>query len=151
MENMKLKLANNLLIEIDAVKECADVSGSLVLIEMITKDALQLAEMVRKDENRKIDMEKTLLIDDMREIDADVIARTFEAGIHALKELGPFSKMYLDHDLGDDIMANTGYGIMNFLEANPQYLPKEIVLVTSNPVGRRQMEVVINRLYGNKE
>lgn len=90
---------------------------------------------------------KTLLIDDMRNIKADVVARTYLEGLRALISLGPFDILYLDHDLGDSDERRTGYGIMNFLEANPQYLPKKIELVTSNPVGRIQMMMIINRLY----
>ena len=90
---------------------------------------------------------KTLLIDDLRNISADVVARTFDAGIDALKN-GPYDVLYLDHDLGDEDPAKTGYGIMCFIEANPQYKPNSIVLVTSNPVGRKNMQVVIDKLYG---
>jgi len=37
-----------------------------------------------------------------------------------------------------------GYGIMCFLEANPQFLPEEIIIVSSNPVGRNRMQTVID-------
>lgn len=94
---------------------------------------------------------KTLLIDDLRDIKADVVARTYDEGINALQNLGPFDVLFLDHDLGEADPAATGYGIMNFLEANPELLPKKIVLVTSNPVGRQNMQVVIDRLYGVKQ
>lgn len=90
---------------------------------------------------------RTLLIDDLREIDADVIARSFSAGMYALEFEGPFDILYLDHDLGDENIANTGYKIISWLEENIQFLPKSIILVTANPVGRKQMEVVIKRLY----
>lgn len=99
---------------------------------------------------------KTLLIDDMRDIKADVVARTYAEGINALAYDGPFDILYLDHDLGEvDINSDyaydpSGYGVMCFLEENPQYLPKQIVLVTSNPVGRKNMQVVIDRLYKEK-
>lgn len=93
---------------------------------------------------------KSLLIDDLRNIDADVITRTFDAGIDALKYLGPFEVLYLDHDLGEEDPHKTGYGIMNFLEVNPKFLPKKIVLVTSNPIGRKNMQAVIDKLYGEK-
>lgn len=106
---------------------------------------------------------KTLLIDDIRDIKSDVIARTFEAGIHALKNEGPFTTLYLDHDLGEvdprtgdecwttvdgQQLPMNGYGIMCFLEANQHYLPKAIRIVSSNPVGRKNMQVVIDKLYG---
>ena len=96
---------------------------------------------------------KTLLIDDVRDIKCDVIARTYEEGINALETMGPFDILYLDHDLGGEFYLdergypNTGYGVMRFLEEHPQYKPGAIKLVTSNPVGRQNMQVVINRLY----
>jgi len=104
---------------------------------------------------------KSILIDDIRSIDADVICRTFETGINALKTLDPFGILYLDHDLGqldDDgndlfcmidghpYRAN-GYGVVCFLENNPQFLPIEIRIVSSNPVGRKKMQAVIDKLY----
>jgi hypothetical protein len=97
---------------------------------------------------------KTLLIDDMRDIKADVIARTYNEGIKALKSQGPFDILYLDHDLAsyDEYgREKTGYDIMCFLEVNLRYLPASIVVVSSNPVGRRNMEVVIDKLYGRKK
>lgn len=104
---------------------------------------------------------KTLLIDDLREIKASIVARTFEQGINALKNDGPFDVLYLDHDLGEidghgsevprsvdgELYMPNGYGIMCFLEANPYLLPKDIVIVSSNPVGRQRMKVIIDRLF----
>lgn len=100
---------------------------------------------------------KILLIDDIRteatlrmmgHDDAPTqIARNYDEAIKALRDEGPWDLVYLDHDLGDTEMAKTGYGIMNFLEANPQYLPGEIIFVTSNPVGRKQMMTVYAKLY----
>lgn len=94
---------------------------------------------------------KTLLIDDLRDIKADVVARTYDEGIDALTNKGPFDVLYLDHDLADPDPHKTGYGIMCFLEANLRLLPGKIMLVTSNPVGRKNMEVVIEKLYRDKE
>ena len=94
---------------------------------------------------------KSLLIDDVRDIDADVVARTFEAGIEALKA-HKFDVLYLDHDLGDEDPRKTGYDILNFLENNPQFLPSQkIILVTSNPVGRIKMQALIKKLYETKK
>jgi hypothetical protein len=90
---------------------------------------------------------KTLLIDDMRDINATRIARTYDEGITALKE-GGWDVLYLDHDLGDmAIPERTGYTVLCFLEENPQYLPVRIELVTSNPVGRLKMRSLIEALY----
>ena len=89
---------------------------------------------------------KSLLIDDLRNIAADRIARTYDEGILALQE-GPWEILYLDHDFGDPDERKTGYGIMCWLEANPEYLPGRIQIVSANPVGRKNIQVVIDRLY----
>lgn len=96
-------------------------------------------------------MKKTLLIDDLREIAADRVCRNYDDAIKALTEEGPFGLCLLDHDLAsfdENGHEKTGYDILCFLEANPQYLPDQIMLVTANPVGRQKMKVVIDRLYG---
>lgn len=104
--------------------------------------------------------EKVLLIDDMRTVEfiektydatPTRIARDFADGINALKNEGPFDLLLLDHDLASyDEEGNelTGYKIMLFLEENQEYLPKAIEIVSSNPVGRAKMQVVIDLLYG---
>lgn len=93
---------------------------------------------------------RTLLIDDTRTAPVTKIARTYDEGIEALQNEGPWDILYLDHDLADPDPHKTGCGIMNFLEANPELKPVKINLVTSNPVGRRQMQVIIDKLYGEK-
>jgi len=155
---MKLKIANNILIEAGAARECQNTTGVLALLELLTRDAINLAELVIIEERRVSKrMNKILLIDDIRnemilktmghtEMPTHV-ARTYDDAIKALTTEGPFDLVYLDHDLGEDEMAKTGYGIMNFLEANTEFLPGKIELVTSNPVGRRQMQTVIEKLY----
>lgn len=91
---------------------------------------------------------RRLLIDDLRNISADRVARTFDDGINALENEGPWDVLYLDHDFGDPDPKKTGYGVICWLEENPSKLPAKIVLVTANPVGRQQMATVIERLYG---
>ena len=77
-----------------------------------------------------------LLIDDVRtNISADIIARTYNEGIQALKE-NRITTLYLDHDLGEE---HSGYDIMCWLENNQRYLPKEIICVSANPVGARRI------------
>jgi hypothetical protein len=88
---------------------------------------------------------RTLLIDDFRPIEADVVAKTYDEGIAALVQ-GPWDLLLLDHDLGED-PPKDGYGIMKWLEINQQYLPRMIQLVTSNPVGRKNMERVLQKFY----
>lgn len=89
---------------------------------------------------------RTLLIDDIREKDVSRVARSYEDGLCALTQEGPWDILYLDHDLGDEDPKKTGYGIMCFLEQFPQYLPGQVVLVTANPVGRQNMQRVLNKL-----
>ena len=100
---------------------------------------------------------RVLLIDDLRTIeqvhqlssdDFVRVVRTFEDGINALKYEEKFDILYLDHDLGDEHPSHTGYDILNFLEENTEFLPERISIVSSNPVGRQKMAVVIKKLYG---
>ncbi|MCK5020932.1 MAG: hypothetical protein KAS32_28215 [Candidatus Peribacteraceae bacterium] len=93
---------------------------------------------------------KLLTIDDMRTISGTHQVRTYEDGIEALRK-EEWDILYLDHDLGcfdDNGREYTGYDILCWLESNQQYLPKRIELLTSNPVGRKRMNVVILKLYG---
>lgn len=92
---------------------------------------------------------RTLLIDDTRKILADRICRNYFDGIEALKS-EKWKILLLDHDLASydgDGKEKTGYDILCFLEEYPQYLPESIQIVSSNPVGRQRMQVVINKLY----
>lgn len=91
--------------------------------------------------------DRVLLIDDIRNLPADRTARTFDDGIEALKNEGPWDLLLLDHDYGDPDPAKTGEGIMKFLEENPQYIPGAISFVTGNPVGRERMRVIRKQLY----
>lgn len=88
-----------------------------------------------------------LLIDDMRNLPADLTCRTYTEGIAALRERGPWSLLLLDHDLGED---RSGYDVICWLEENPEFLPGEIRCVSSNPPGRARIEQVARRLYRGK-
>lgn len=98
---------------------------------------------------------RCLGIDDCRELSfCSVLARTYHDGIRALKFYPKWDELYLDHDLGavqtqftESGRELTGYDVLCFLEENPEYLPKEIILVTSNPVGREKMQKLIEKLY----
>lgn len=99
----------------------------------------------------------TLAIDDARELSfAHILARTYHDGINALKHLGPWDELYLDHDLGavqpqftDSGIELTGYHICEFLEEHPEYRPKQVFIVSSNPGGRQRMKVVLDKIYSN--
>lgn len=103
---------------------------------------------------------RNLLIDDMRNpgegiIPTDcVVARDYWTGLGAIIHCGPWDTLYLDHDLGcfHEGKELTGYSILCELEMCyahvwPELLPQQIILVTSNPVGRARMEQVIRKLY----
>lgn len=87
-------------------------------------------------------MERHLLIDDMRNIKADDIARTYQEGIEFLSK-NKYSHLWLDHDLGEE---KTGYDIMCWLEEHQENLPDKIICISSNPVGRERINVVIKKL-----
>lgn len=89
----------------------------------------------------------------------DLIARTYWTGIAALEKMGPWDLLFLDHDLnsfepGPTLerlgRERTGYDVICFLEENPQFLPKEIRCISSNPAGRKRIEMVIQKLYEEK-
>lgn len=91
-------------------------------------------------------MTRILLIDDLRSVPCTFIARTFDEGLSALRNEGPWDLLLLDHDLGDPNPKKTGYDILNWLEENPGYIPHNIRLVTQNPVGRQKMQPLVERL-----
>jgi len=93
---------------------------------------------------------RTLLIDDVRNLEANVIARNYNEGILQLRENGPWDLLLLDHDLASfdtNGREKTGYDVMCFLEKFPVFKPKEIRCVSDNPVGRQRIETVIKKIY----
>lgn len=79
-----------------------------------------------------------LLIDDVRDLNTEAIARTPEAG-RKLLALGGWKCLCLDHDLA---AAESGYDILVWaLELG--LVPAMVQLVTSNPVGRSNMRAAL--------
>jgi hypothetical protein len=97
---------------------------------------------------------RTLLIDDTRteaEVGrVDMIARNYWEGLRALLALGPWDMLLLDHDLAsfDGDREYTGMDVVGWLEEFPQYKPRDVKIVSSNPVGRQRMATALSRLYG---
>jgi hypothetical protein len=107
-----------------------------------------------------------LLIDDMRNLETVVdmytnfehdeyrgtVARTYQDGIDALRNNPPFDFLFLDHDLASydgEGREKTGYDVVCFLEANSGLVPtKDIICVSSNPVGKQRIKMVVDKLYG---
>lgn len=96
-----------------------------------------------------INNKRYLLIDDQRNYHADRVARTFEDGIVALQE-EVWDILMLDHDLDNPDPTKTGYQICNWLEQNSQHQPKEVQIITSNPVGRDNMAAALRHMGYNE-
>ena len=79
-----------------------------------------------------------LLIDDVRDLNADAIARTPEAGQRLLAS-GPWACLCLDHDLA---CKESGYDVLVWALAR-DLVPARVQLVTSNPVGRQNMRAAL--------
>lgn len=82
-----------------------------------------------------------LLIDDIRDLQCDLIARTPETGIQCLQLFkGAIACAYFDHDLGEDVAS--GLDVMK-AAFDLGIMPDRVQLVTSNPVGRYNMGLLL--------
>ena len=74
-----------------------------------------------------------LLVDDVRDTDADIICRTY-VGAKVVADNVHLNdwRLLLDHDLGP---GKSGYDFINYLIVNGNQ-PKSVLIVSSNPVGR---------------
>lgn len=70
------------------------------------------------------------------------VVRTYKEGIDELKKK-TYDTLLLDHDLGG---TKTGYDILCWLETNAEFIPKNIFLISNNPVGVKNMAVVLDKL-----
>jgi len=78
-----------------------------------------------------------LLIDDKRDIGADITARSAVAGKAVLAELsGIINCLGIDYDLGGPI---SGSDIIKWA-ANRGFLPKKVQIVSMNPPGRKAIQ-----------
>jgi len=83
-----------------------------------------------------------LIIDDKRDLGADIICRTGEIGVSAAKAL--FAQgilidiLYMDHDLGEGMDGSKA--VQQILSASVR--PAEIRIVSSNPVGVKRIAAV---------
>lgn len=71
-----------------------------------------------------------------------VIARTYKDGMKLLQEQ-KWDLVLLDHDLGG---AQTGYDIVNWLEANPEKCPAKVGLITFNTSAGFKMEQALLKM-----
>lgn len=98
-------------------------------------------------------MEKSIkvFLDDERSAPRGWVQVSSAADCAYLLEHCNVTDLSLDHDLGDDEVYGTGYDVLNWLEqvsigAEACTLPDTITIHSANPVGRKRMEVVIERL-----
>lgn len=87
-----------------------------------------------------------LLIDDTRDIGTEVIARTWGAWKALICPDAPYcwKVVYFDHDLNSEHAEDTGYTLLTTaLEYGWFEATTKIGLVTSNPVGRANMEAAL--------
>lgn len=96
---------------------------------------------------------RTLLIDDMRTIDVDATAKNYDEGIKLLQQ-EVWDILYLDHDLGMHIdydaeklvESKTGYDILLWLNRHLDCMPKRIVLISQNPIGKEHQEMLLKEI-----
>jgi hypothetical protein len=83
-------------------------------------------------------MKKWLLVDDIRDLHCDYTAKTAQEGMLLIKDkFHELECVCLDHDLGEDVL--TGRDVLKFMIAE-NLLPDMIQLVSSNPVGVKNMQ-----------
>lgn len=82
--------------------------------------------------------DKWAIIDDIRELNCDFIAKNGRDGLQMMTEhFDEIRVLCLDHDLGD-VNEPTGFDVLSSLMLR-WLVPEEVQLVTSNPVGRDRM------------
>lgn len=79
---------------------------------------------------------KILLVDDIRDLSADAIARDFETG-KLLLQAHRWEELILDHDLGC-LSRGNGYQLITWALENG-FAPPTVFIVTSSPVGRENI------------
>jgi len=90
----------------------------------------------------------TLLIDDVRDLKVDRIARNYTEGLEALLE-EEWEVLYLDYDLTSFSSSGyelTGYDILEWILDNPEHAPGRVEVVTQNPVAKRRMEALVSQI-----
>lgn len=94
-----------------------------------------------------------LWVDDIRNPPDDLIcdiARTYQEAVDLLTQ-NNYNTIYLDHDLGDfteNGIEFTGYKLVLWIvqrKMDGHLVPTRYEFLTSNPVGRRNMQAVIHR------
>lgn len=79
-----------------------------------------------------------ILIDDIRMMNVDIIARNYDSGLSILNKFNHLiDTLYIDHDLGSEDPNETGYTLISdLIQSDFKKHPDTIIIVSSNPVGR---------------
>jgi hypothetical protein len=81
-----------------------------------------------------------LLIDDVRDLNVDIIARNAIVGKRCLVHfVGEIEHLCIDHDLGD---GESGHDLIKWA-VQTGALPPHVQIVSSNPVGRMNITKVL--------
>ena len=79
--------------------------------------------------------------------DHEIVTSDQTKEIINLLQTEKWDALFLDHDLGGQVYVpsgdDTGYEVAKWLELNPQYKPKYIILHTLNPAGRNNMRACL--------
>jgi len=81
-----------------------------------------------------------VLIDDLRDFDADITCRTVDHALQVLQNEA-VTHLYLDNDLGYDQPMECIH-ILQWAVKN-EVVPDNVCLVTANPVAKRRMEDIL--------
>ena len=92
-----------------------------------------------------------MIIDDIRDLNCDIIARTSQAGFQILSWMHDnINVLVLDHDLGDHSHMD-GNRLLKELIVH-KLLPQEVQLCSDNPVGRQNMRAQLEDIgYATKD
>lgn len=85
----------------------------------------------------------SVLVDDQRDNHrADIICRNARAALAVIRDIpDPIKVLYMDHDLGD---GPSGYDVLKeALDWPKKYQPREVALITMNPVGKERMVALL--------
>lgn len=92
-----------------------------------------------------------ILVDDVRSMETvDIIFRNPNVALDIIKNsISKIDFLYLDHDMGTEYID--GYQFIKQLLYKFHIFPKQIMIVSSNPVGRKNIENVLqdNNYYLN--
>lgn len=98
-----------------------------------------------------------VLIDDIRDLDADLICRNYKTALLVLEMFAfDIRHLILDNDLGSPDPNDDGYKLACWLEERHadlgnSVLPEVVEIVTGNPAASAKMEQLFSKLYPHRK